>query len=356
MRRDVVVIGASAGGIESLVQIMGGLPADFPAAVAVVLHVPPDNPSVLPRILARSGALPCDSPRDRQRLEPGRVYVARPDHHLLIRRGHFRVTRGPRENGFRPAVDPLFRTAALAYGPRVIGVVLSGNLDDGTVGLAMVQRHGGVTMVQDPADANYPGMPASAIAHVHVNHIAPASEIADLLTQLVHEEIAEEGVGAVTDDASMEADVAEMDETAVHNLHRPGEPAGFGCPECGGALFVVEDAGPTHFRCRVGHAWSPDSLLAAQGDTLEAALWTALRALEESVALSVELANRMRRRSSRSARRFEDQAQIARYHANVIREVLQKEQRPSRANSEIADEIAAEAEANGAIGPAAERG
>jgi two-component system chemotaxis response regulator CheB len=321
---DIIAIGASAGGIEPLAEIVRALPAELPASVFVVVHTPPDNPSALPEILQRASALRVAHARDGEPIEPGRVYVARPDHHLLVRPGCVRVMMGPRENGFRPSVDPLFRSAAVAYGPRVVGVVLSGSLDDGTAGLAVIAQAEGITIAQDPAEALYPGMPVSAIERVGVDHVVRAAELPALLSRLAREPVRDEGV-QVSDENRTEADIAEMDQRAIEALQRPGTPAGFGCPECGGALYALPDGEVVHYRCRVGHAWSPDSLLAQQGAQLETALWTALRALEESAALRLQLARRLRRRGSESsAARFEAQASTGLRNAEVIRQVLVK--------------------------------
>src|SRR4051812_33241997 len=182
---DIIVIGASAGGVETLKQLVAGLPAELPAAVFVVLHVTPNGPGYLPRILEKAGPLPVCSPKDGDGIANGRIYVAPPDHHMLVEPGRLRVVRGPKENRHRPAVDPLFRSAAWAYGPRVIGVVLSGTLDDGAAGLWAIKSCGGVAVVQDPEDALFGEMPASALACVDADHVAPLEEIPLLLAELV---------------------------------------------------------------------------------------------------------------------------------------------------------------------------
>jgi two-component system chemotaxis response regulator CheB len=323
-KRDIIVIGASAGGVEALVELVRGLPADLPAAAFVVLHLPAHATSVLPSILNRAGALPAVHPRDGQAIQPGRIYVAPPDHHLLIKDRHLRVTRGPRENRHRPAADVLFRTAARSCGRRVIGVVLSGALDDGTAGLMVIKRQGGLAVVQDPAEALYPSMPSNARDHVAVDHCLPVAQIAPLLARLVNEPVEEPAGGEpVSDELNQEAEMAELDAAAMQDPHRAGTPSAFGCPECGGVLWELRDGELLHFRCRVGHAWSPDSLLAEQSEALEAALWTALRALEESAALSRRLAAQAHQRGyARAAARFEDQMRSAEEHALVIRKVL----------------------------------
>lgn len=321
------MVGASAGGVEALKGLASALPADLPAAVFVVLHVPADGRSVLPSILARAGRLPAVHPPDGAPIETGRIYVAPPDRHLLVGPGHVRLTRGPRENGHRPAVDVLFRTAALAYGPRVVGVVLSGALDDGTAGMAAVKERGGLCVAQHPDDAIYSSMPASAIEHTPMDYIEPVAEIGPLLDRLAREQLRDEQ-GRAPIPAMLEAEVeaAEMDEAALDSAERPGTPAGFGCPDCGGALWDVSLEDLIRFRCRVGHAWGVDSLLAAQGNALEAALWTALRALEERAALSDRLTTRAHARGhAQTARRFADEARDSRRRARLIARVLQTE-------------------------------
>src|SRR5207248_1020910 len=222
---DLIVVGASAGGIEALQQLLGELPADLPAALCVVVHIPANSPGVLPRILSRAGPLPAAHPLDGEPLRYGRVYVAPPDQHLLLRRGALCLTRGPRENGHRPAVDPLFRSAALALGRRVVGVVLSGNLDDGTAGLQAVKRRGGVTVVQDPADALFTGMPESAVQNVRIDHVLPVAAIAPLLVQLAQQTASEEGATVMPEEMENEARIADMDQEAMKRTELYGPPA-----------------------------------------------------------------------------------------------------------------------------------
>ena len=188
-RRDIVVVGASAGGVEAISRLVSGLPADFPAALFVTVHIPASTTSVLPHILDRAGPLEAVHPKDRDVIEPGKIYVAPPDHHLLLAPGRVRVVRGPTENGTRPAIDPMFRSAALSYRRRVIGVVLTGNLDDGTAGMIAIKRRGGATVAEDPADALFPSMPANAIACGVVDHIATLDDIPALLGQLTSGEV-----------------------------------------------------------------------------------------------------------------------------------------------------------------------
>jgi two-component system chemotaxis response regulator CheB len=342
---DIIVIGASAGGLEPLQQIVGDLPPDLPAAIFVVLHFPQGGRSVLPEILNRLRRMSATHPHDGQTIQPGRIYVAPTDHHLLLERGHMRLSRGPRENHSRPAVDPLFRTAALAYGARVVGVLLSGALDDGTAGLAAVHARGGVTIVQDPAEALYPSMPASALEQVPVDHVLPVREIARTLLQLARTPVSARADGLVPEEMEVEGRIANMDPTVMHNEERPGAPAGFACPDCGGALWDLQDGDLTRFRCRVGHALSPESLLAGQSERVEEALWTAMNALDEIASLSQRLSRRAQQRNQPGvARRFQERAENVRQRAEIIRRVLQ-----SGDGAEDAPELAREEQNDAAV-------
>ncbi len=300
------MVGASAGGVEALRALVGALPADLPATVLVVLHVPRDAPSALPNILSRSGPLPAQAATDGDPLQPGRILVAPADRHLLVLDGRVRLGRGPAENGHRPAVDPLFRSAARAAGSRVIAVVLSGSRDDGAVGAAAVAARGGVVLVQSPDEALYPSMPRAALARTEQARTAPAAALGKLIGELAAVQVAEP---AESPDARLDGEVAISDFVRLTTDRVEGFAPGFGCPACGGSLAEVADAGAApRFRCRVGHAWSPESLLDEQAVATEGALWTALRALEEKAALSRRLAGTWvgRRQGERFARLAEE--------------------------------------------------
>lgn len=306
-KRDLVVIGASAGGVETLKRVVSGLPRDLPAAVCIVLHISPGSPSALAHILERAGVLPCRAASDGESLRSGQILVAPPDHHLVIEDGKARLTVGPRENGHRPAVDVLFRSAAAARHTRVIGVVLSGTRDDGAAGLAVIKSSGGATIVQDPAEALYPGMPANALARVTVDAIVPSDEIAQTISSMVNgEELA-----ATDGPAQPGYNLAEGDRlTSV-------------CPECGGVITERVKSGATQWECHVGHRYSPTSLADAQGDRVEMALWTAVRMLRDRSALLHRLADQSAARSQpKSARRFRAQAEDASRQAELVREAL----------------------------------
>jgi two-component system chemotaxis response regulator CheB len=318
---DIIVIGASAGGVEAISTVVAQLPRDLRAVVLVVLHVSRGR-SVLPEILTRAGRLPAVHPNDGDRLEYGRIYVAPPDHHLTVESGKARVVHGPTENGCRPAIDPLFRSTARAYGPRVIGVVLTGALDDGTAGLAAVKEAGGLAIVQDPEEAFASSMPRSAAAFVAVDHVLPLSEIGVLIAGLTGEQTGPQPLHIGKHVAAMEPDLG-CPPLALEESDRPGKVSVFTCPECHGTLWEAEHGGIVRYRCRVGHVYSAESMLAAQTDSVDRALWTALRSMEERAALTHRLAERARARKHHwVARAFDERAKVADGHAAVIRELL----------------------------------
>lgn len=324
----IVAIGASAGGVEAVLAVTRGLPRNFPAPVCVVVHVPPQSPSLLAALINRGKGLIGASPKDGEVAQPGRAYVAPPDSHLLVRHGRIRLSKGPAENGSRPALDPLFRSAADGYGAGAIGVVLSGSLDDGTAGLYAIKEAGGIAIVQDPEEALYPSMPRSALEHVAVDHVVRCAELPALLVRLVSEPVQASAPGPreEREEIAMETELAEHgpdDDSPVSA--ELGFPSGFACPDCHGVLWEIKDGELTRFRCRVGHAYLPESLAAAQSARLEEALWTALRSLRESSALAARLAERARAHGMPIvAETYERRAKDARERAGVIETVLKK--------------------------------
>jgi two-component system, chemotaxis family, protein-glutamate methylesterase/glutaminase len=281
-RRDIIVIGGSAGGVDALMRICGGLPADLPASILVVQHISPASRSVLPDVLTRSGPLPARHPADGEALHAGMIYVAPPDYHLLLKDGHVLLRRGPQENLTRPAIDPLFRSAAVSYGPRVIGVVLTGMLDDGAAGQVAIKRCGGICVVQDPDDAQWPEMPRRAIERCHIDHIATLATIPDLLSRLCRQEAGPRLVvpRALDIEARITAQEFELSRTPAL-----GQPSRLSCPQCASVLNEVPDEGTIRFRCQTGHAFTSEGLLVAQTDELERALEGAARAHHDRVLL-----------------------------------------------------------------------
>lgn len=318
----LVVVGASAGGVEALRDFVSVLPADLPACVLVVLHVPADAPSALPAILGRAGPLPARQAVHGEELRAGRILVAPPDHHLLVVDGSLALTHGPHENGHRPAVDVLFRSAARAAGPNVVAVVLSGSLDDGAAGVVAVASRGGRVMVQSFDEALYSSMPRAAAAAAGLDRQVRVVDMGETLSTWLAELS-----GPAADDApatmQMEVGMADLDPRAMHEPDRPGTPAGFGCPDCAGALYQIEEGNLRRYRCRVGHAWSPESLLAQQTSALEGALWTALRSLEEKAALSSDLGRRAGEQGhGRTASKFHDSAGETLRAAELVRQLI----------------------------------
>jgi len=321
MAKDIIVVGASAGGIEALRVLAGGLPADLPASLFVVLHTSPDSPAMLAGILDRSGGLPALSPKDGDRIRPGTIYVAPPDRHLLIEPNLMRVTRGPKENRFRPAVDPLFRSAAQTYGPRVVGVILTGYLDDGTAGLWTVKQLGGTAVVQDPADALVPSMPLNAVTHVKVDYCLPLDEIAPLLVRLTTEVAKDKGAYPVPKEVEIEVNIAKELKALDAGVLQLGEPSSYACPECHGVLLQMKEGTRFRFRCHTGHGFSMESLLADITEKMDDALWNSIRAFEEGELFMRHMAQHLGNgENSHSAESFLERADEAKRQANLMRQ------------------------------------
>ncbi|MGD0604629.1 MAG: chemotaxis protein CheB [Streptosporangiaceae bacterium] len=315
--RDLVVVAASAGGLEPLRTLLAGLPADLPAAVLVVLHIPASGGRTLPHILDRVGALPAAAAVDGERLRPSRVYVAPPDRHLLVHNDTVRTSRGPRQNGVRPAADPLFRSAALMVGPRTIAVVLSGTLDDAARGAATVEQRGGYVIVQDPAEASYDSMPRSALATTEHAEVCPVSKLAAAIVRLVGEQ-AEAPAPAPAPELEAEIRALLAGDPLQSALAR--DYRDLTCPDCGGPLYHSKEREVISYDCLAGHRWSPQALLEQQTDAVERALWLAIRSLDERGRLTEGLAEAARQRGhDLTAARFRDASKEARLAAEVIR-------------------------------------
>lgn len=321
--RDIVVIGASAGGAEALRTLCQGLPADFGAAVFVVWHIPAHSIGLLPRILEPSCDLPVDNAHDSEWIAPGHIFVAPPDQHMLLEDHHVRLTQGPKENRFRPAIDPLFRSAAYNYGPRVIGVVLAGSLDDGTSGLWAIKDRGGVAVVQEPADTLFPGMPLSAISNVAVDHVVPVAQMAELLVKLVNEEI-ELPQPHPASDLELEVESTAMGETDERDMSELGELSGFTCPDCHGSLWRILEGRIVRFRCRTGHAYTAEALLDELGESVERSLWASVRGLEENASLLEHLGRHLRDHNQpEAAAQYERCAEETIRRARIVREAIE---------------------------------
>jgi two-component system, chemotaxis family, protein-glutamate methylesterase/glutaminase len=310
----VVGVGASAGGVDALTKLVGNLPAGLPAAVCVVLHVPATGRSLLAPILARHTELDVEVAADGEPVRAGCVYVAPPDRHLTVDDGVLRLGRGPKENGVRPAVDPMLRSLAAAYGARAVAVVLSGALGDGSTGAVAVRQAGGMVLVQDPDDATVPSMPESALRAIgEADAVLPAVALGPALADLAAGEPAMREHVAVT---------AGGNPYAEGPARPAGPPAPFTCPECNGPLWEVEEGDAVRYQCRVGHAFSEDSLLVEQGGAVEAALWSALEALDERAEFLRRLAARHAAERPRLRDRYEGAAADAQDRAELIRRAL----------------------------------
>jgi two-component system chemotaxis response regulator CheB len=322
--RDLVVIGASAGGIGALQTLCASLPSDLNAAVLVVIHTSPSSSNMLPRVLRTAGCASAVEARDGDLIKKGKIYVAPPDRHLMVDRHHLRLVRGPRENHHRPAIDPMFRSAALAYRRRVIGVVLSGSLDDGTGGLMVIRAHGGEAIVQDPASALFPSMPENALKRVPDAHVATMTEMPALIAKLVSQPLKDpQPITALDTLAVSDVRMAEMDMAEIERDIHVGTPSAFGCPDCGGVLWEINQEGMLRFRCRVGHAYTAQHLRAEQRQVVETALWSALRALEESAALYRRLSTRADLRNLTSViRSYAERAAAAETNSRTLRDFL----------------------------------
>jgi len=324
--RDLIVVGASAGGIPAISTLLQGLPADLPATILVVFHLAPDSGRMLPRMIGEKSPLPVSLAEDRAPLRHGEVHIAVADRHLLVEPGVMRIVRGPRENRFRPAIDPLFRSAAWAYGPRVIGILLSGLLNDGSAGLWAIKSCGGIAVVQDPVDAHYSDMPQHALDILPVDHCLPVVEMGALVTRLARQPSPSKVACAVSEQLEIETEMtAQSDEAGIDRMNRIGKLSPFACPACHGSLWEVFDDYVLRYRCHTSHAFSAESLEAGQAEEYEGALFTALRALEENSRLARSVADRSRRRANKHvARLYDDKANEADRSAEAIRHMLRQ--------------------------------
>jgi two-component system, chemotaxis family, protein-glutamate methylesterase/glutaminase len=321
---DIITIGASAGGLEALSELVSGLPATLPAAVFIVVHI--GAGSALAGILNRHTPLDVTTAVNGEPINFGHIYVAPPDEHLVVRHGHVHTIRGPKENHTRPSIDPLFRSAAAAYGPRVVGVILSGGLYDGTAGLDAIHRRGGTTIVQDPASALSPAMPENAIKNVAIDAVLPLVDIAPALIRLAHEPAP---LGVMTDADSYDAmldwevRVALLEQEALEIGHQHGAPSAFSCPECGGVLWELNDTGLMRFRCHTGHAYTSESLNSQQSEQIDRLRGQLLREIQENIGLLDHIAQRAERRGDgTTAGYFKRQANEAEQSVLSIRQML----------------------------------
>ena len=327
--RDVVVIGASAGGVTALLSLVKTLPADFPAPVFVVQHLAPDSPSILPQLLGAVSALPVKHPKNGETIKPGTIYVAPPDHHLLLEDDRVLVARGPKENRFRPSIDALFRSAAYTYGPRVIGVVLTGYLDDGTSGLWSVQRMGGVAVVQEPHDAEQPSMPTNALEFVAADYVLPLAQLGALLTRLTQERPPAKTrlPAAELDLLKIELTIAKQGGGFELGIIDKGKLTSFTCPDCHGALTQLIEGQLIRYRCHTGHAYTVSALLSEVTESVESLLYQAMRGLEETKMLLQTLGAQFTdREQPKAAALFLRKADETGRQARVVHQSILKQQ------------------------------
>jgi len=320
-QRNLIVIGGSTGAVKPLLELVGSLPRGFPASVLIVQHIGAQA-SMLPELLNRRGSLPALFPASGRLLEPGVIFVAPPDHHLLVTDGAVRLTKDPKENYARPAIDPLFRSAAIAKGPRVIGVILSGLLDDGVAGLQAIKACGGMAIVQDPQDAESPEMPRNACHYVAVDAVLPAAEIADALTMMVSQPVraAPKVPARLLDEHAIS--IGEADDP-MSTLDQIGTPSRITCPECNGVLWELRDSQPPRYRCHTGHAYTIGALDQAQNTRTDQTLWSALRALQERERLLRIVAAAHRRRDAfDDAARADAEADHLAVHAQQLQQLV----------------------------------
>jgi two-component system chemotaxis response regulator CheB len=319
--RDIIVIGGSSGATAPLKSILGALPRDLPAAVFIVLHIPARSIGILTTVTQASTQLPVRPAVDGMPIEPGHIYLGVPDRHLILVDGHIKLGRGPRENMARPAIDPLFRSAAAAYGSRVVGVLLSGFLNDGAAGLSAIKRCGGLALVQDPTDAIADEMPLAALRAVTADLVSPSHRIGDVLSDLVREPAGPRL--PIPPEIQLEVDIAAGERVDSSVLRQIADPVALPCPQCGGVLSQVREPGPLRFRCQVGHAMTGEVLASEQENAVDEALRVALRVIEERAELVARMAEDGRNSGRRAvAEMYEERSQEYRRYADTIRRAV----------------------------------
>lgn len=316
---QIIVIGTSAGGLNALIKVVSQLQADFPAAILAVQHISADaTGSVLLDSLNKKTSMQCLHAKNGTQLQTGHLYLAPSDHHLMLdEKGNILITKGAQENRSRPSIDPLFRSAAVAFGNRVIGILLTGYLDDGTAGLIVIKKCGGICIVQDPKDADYPDMPTNALNQVDVDYCLPLSEMGGLLYQLISRKLPK-GKSAPRD-VLVESKIATRVLSDLPSVNSLGDQVPFNCPGCGGVLWKMGKVGPDRYRCHTGHAYTSVTLLAEQTEKIEETMWTALRMFEERKNLLTTIARAGKGVSAKAAM---ERAKISQVHIDRIKAIL----------------------------------
>jgi two-component system chemotaxis response regulator CheB len=310
-------------------KLVQSFPADLKASIFIVLHTSPVSPGLLPDILTRKGALIAVHPLDNEKFKPGQIYIAPPDHHLLLERGRVVVKKGPKENHFRPSIDALFRSAAYVYGTRVIGVVLTGMLNDGTSGLWSIKRMGGIAIIQDPDDALFPSMPENVLEHVEVDYVAPLDKLGDLLIELVSRTAPKRKDVSAREMKllKMEVIIATHDNAFEMGIMNMGKLTPYTCPECNGALIGIAEGTVVRFRCHTGHAFTASNLLEGITKTVEERLWDGMRGMEETNMLLKHLGEHYKKAgNSKMANRFFRKAKEIAKRARIIHDSVLTQQ------------------------------
>ncbi|HSV10734.1 MAG TPA: chemotaxis protein CheB [Hanamia sp.] len=320
-QRDIIVIGASAGGVEALTLLVKNLPEKINASIFIVLHIPPYSRSFLPQILGKVTSIPVSHPKDGEKIEQRHIYVAPPDHHILIEEDRVVVKKGPKENRFRPSIDALFRSAAYIYENRVIGVVLTGALDDGASGLWTIKRFGGKALVQQPDEAAFPEMPLNVLQYVDVDYILPVANIGMMMETLTNEKASP--VPYISKEEKellkMEVTISTRDNAFELGIMNKGEFTPLTCPECHGALVRLKEGKLTRFRCHTGHAFTASALLAGITQSSEETLWQAMRAMEEGTILIQHIAKEFEESGeNKAAKIFQQKAKDLAQKARII--------------------------------------
>jgi two-component system chemotaxis response regulator CheB len=319
-RRDIIAIGGSLGAVEAVRKLCSELPSDLAATVFIVIHVGAQGHNLLAKVFDAQSPLTISTAVDGETIRKGHAYVAAADHHLLVIDGVIRLGRGPRENMSRPAIDPLFRSVAVSYGPRTIAVVLTGMLNDGAAGLADVKRCGGITVVQNPGDAEAPEMPIGALRGSDVDYRASISEMAALLTKLVGEEVGP--VGDIPEDISGEVQIALGRRSDSETLAKFSKPVPLSCPGCGGVLSQINRP-PLRFRCQVGHAYTAEILATQTENSADEAIRVALRIMEERSLLTSKMADDARQSGmAAAAKSYQASADQSRAYAETLRRAM----------------------------------
>lgn len=318
----IVVIGASAGGMNALREVVGQLKPEMNAAFFIVVHLSSTGMgSFLVRRLQPLTSVPCSIALHNETIERNHIYFAPSNRHLIVNKGQIILGHGPAENRWRPSIDVLFRSAAAAYSTHVIGVVLTGFLHDGTSGMIAIKRSGGICIVQDPNEAEYPDMPMNVLDRVEVDYSVGLARIGAVITELLERKVTSM---PAPPDVLAEAEIAERTATGIENVHERGEKSAYACPDCGGGLWKIDDHGRSRYRCHVGHAYTEEDLLTKQGENLESTLWVALRMMEERSHLLRKMANDNNRGNglSRLAESYVQRAEELDKHINTLKEVL----------------------------------